>query len=110
GPERITTRPPGYLLEVSDEEIDVARFEALIAGGRNGGDPRERSARLGDALSLWRGGAPGGPRRAPVPGGGDGAVGGVGGGRGRSVAITSWWRRSSRWWQSRCSASACGVS
>jgi DNA-binding SARP family transcriptional activator len=55
GADRIRTRPPGYLLQVSPDEVDVARLESLIAGARGRDDPRERSARLHDALSLWRG-------------------------------------------------------
>jgi DNA-binding SARP family transcriptional activator/pimeloyl-ACP methyl ester carboxylesterase len=59
GAERIRTRPPGYLLQVSPDEVDLARFESLIADARAREDPGERSARLREALSLWRG--------APLP-------------------------------------------
>jgi DNA-binding SARP family transcriptional activator len=52
GADRIRTRPPGYLLEASPGEVDVARFELLIAEARGGDDPVERSARLHDALAL----------------------------------------------------------
>jgi DNA-binding SARP family transcriptional activator/predicted ATPase/pimeloyl-ACP methyl ester carboxylesterase len=55
GAERIRTRPPGYLLRAEADEVDLARFESLIAGARARDDPGERSARLRDALSLWRG-------------------------------------------------------
>jgi DNA-binding SARP family transcriptional activator/predicted ATPase/pimeloyl-ACP methyl ester carboxylesterase len=55
GADRIKTRPPGYLLEVSVDEVDLARFEALVAQARTRHDPDERSARLRDALALWRG-------------------------------------------------------
>jgi class 3 adenylate cyclase len=44
GPERIETRSPGYRLRVEPDELDAARFEAQVAGGR----PRQ-------ALALWRG-------------------------------------------------------
>ena len=44
GRERLETRPPGYLLRVEPEELDVARFQALREQGR----PEE-------ALALWRG-------------------------------------------------------
>src|ERR671937_319806 len=44
GADRVRTRPPGYLLEVEDDELDLARFESLRAAGR-----------LRDALALWRG-------------------------------------------------------
>jgi DNA-binding SARP family transcriptional activator/pimeloyl-ACP methyl ester carboxylesterase/tetratricopeptide (TPR) repeat protein len=55
GADRIRTRPPGYLLQVSPDEVDVGRFESLIAEARAFEDPGNRSARLRDALSLWRG-------------------------------------------------------
>jgi DNA-binding SARP family transcriptional activator/pimeloyl-ACP methyl ester carboxylesterase/tetratricopeptide (TPR) repeat protein len=55
GADRIRTRPPGYLLQVAPDELDVARFESLIAQGRVRDDAGERAARLRDALSLWHG-------------------------------------------------------
>jgi DNA-binding SARP family transcriptional activator/predicted ATPase/pimeloyl-ACP methyl ester carboxylesterase len=55
GADRISTRPPGYVLHVSPGEVDMARFESLIAEARARGDPEERSACLSHALSLWRG-------------------------------------------------------
>jgi DNA-binding SARP family transcriptional activator/pimeloyl-ACP methyl ester carboxylesterase len=55
GSDRIKTRPPGYLLEVLAEEVDLARFESLVAQARELEDPDERSACLRDALALWRG-------------------------------------------------------
>jgi DNA-binding SARP family transcriptional activator len=47
GAERIITRPPGYLVRVDDDELDLTRFERLVAVGT-------REA-LADALALWRG-------------------------------------------------------
>jgi DNA-binding SARP family transcriptional activator len=44
GPDRIETRPPGYLIRVGPGELDLERFERLAAEG----SPRE-------ALGLWRG-------------------------------------------------------
>jgi DNA-binding SARP family transcriptional activator/tetratricopeptide (TPR) repeat protein len=44
GPERIETRPPGYVLRLSGEELDLARFERL-----------HEEARFAEALALWRG-------------------------------------------------------
>jgi len=32
---RLATRPPGYLLRVTAEELDVLRFEQLAAAGRD---------------------------------------------------------------------------
>jgi DNA-binding SARP family transcriptional activator/pimeloyl-ACP methyl ester carboxylesterase len=55
GAERIRTRPPGYLLEAAAEEVDRARFESLVAQAREREAPEERSARLREALALWRG-------------------------------------------------------
>jgi len=55
GAERIRTRPPGYLLQVSAGELDVARFESLIAQARDREDPDERSVWLREALALWHG-------------------------------------------------------
>ena len=44
GADRITTRPPGYLLRVDEGELDTERFERLLADD----DPR-------GAIALWRG-------------------------------------------------------
>ena len=44
GPDRIVTRPPGYLVHVDPDELDAARFESLVSEGR-----------YAEALSLWRG-------------------------------------------------------
>jgi predicted ATPase/DNA-binding SARP family transcriptional activator len=55
GPERIRTRPPGYLLDVSADEVDLARFEALVAQARERDDPAARASWLREALALWRG-------------------------------------------------------
>ena len=56
---RLHTRPPGYLLEVGDDELDLARFRALgrrrPAGARRRATPSRRGELLGDALALWRG-------------------------------------------------------
>jgi DNA-binding SARP family transcriptional activator len=50
GPERIETSPPGYRLRLSVDELDVSRFERLIAE-----DGPDREGRLREALALWRG-------------------------------------------------------
>ncbi len=55
---RLRTRAPGYVLEVGDDELDLARFERAVADGRHalaGGDARAARALLGDAVGLWRG-------------------------------------------------------
>ena len=56
--DTLLTRPPGYLLEVAPDELDLQRFERLLAGGREAlaqGDPESASGLLHDALALWRG-------------------------------------------------------
>ena len=56
--DRLLTRPPGYLLRVMPEELDVIRFEQLAAAGREAiaaGDPAHAVALLDQALMLWRG-------------------------------------------------------
>jgi DNA-binding SARP family transcriptional activator/pimeloyl-ACP methyl ester carboxylesterase len=55
---RLHTRPPGYLLEVGEDELDLARFERAVAAARRAlSEDRAGEARmlLGDALALWRG-------------------------------------------------------
>jgi len=53
GADRVRTRPPGYLLHVASEELDLDRFESLLAEARRCTDPEERAARLREALALW---------------------------------------------------------
>src|SRR3954466_8662377 len=51
---RLVTRSPGYLLRVDRSELDLARFEQLVAeAGR--ADPRTAALKLRQALALWRG-------------------------------------------------------
>ena len=53
----IATRPPGYVLHVDSDAIDVHRFERLAALGRAAveSDPRSAGEQLREALALWRG-------------------------------------------------------
>ena len=54
----LATRPPGYLLDVPAETVDLARFERLVREGRAllaAGDAAAAAARLHDATALWRG-------------------------------------------------------
>jgi predicted ATPase/DNA-binding SARP family transcriptional activator len=44
GDDRLQTRPPGYLLRVDHEELDLHRFQRLLA-----------QERYEEALALWRG-------------------------------------------------------
>lgn len=57
-PGTIATQPPGYVLRVAPEDVDLARFQRLAEEGREAlarGEPRAASARLREALGLWRG-------------------------------------------------------
>jgi DNA-binding SARP family transcriptional activator/pimeloyl-ACP methyl ester carboxylesterase/predicted ATPase len=57
-PDRLVTRPPGYLIEVGDGELDLARFQHLLADGRQAlttGDAEQAASLLHQALALWRG-------------------------------------------------------
>jgi serine/threonine-protein kinase len=57
GPDRIETRPPGYVLHTKDGEVDAERFEALARDARADlvDDPSSAASSLADALGLWRG-------------------------------------------------------
>jgi DNA-binding SARP family transcriptional activator len=54
GPDVLVTRPPGYVLQIAPEQLDLGRFEALVKQAR-GGRADERAALLREALGLWRG-------------------------------------------------------
>ncbi len=54
GADAIVTRPPGYVLEIDSESLDLARFERLVTAARSA-DAAERAELLDRALSLWRG-------------------------------------------------------
>jgi DNA-binding SARP family transcriptional activator len=54
----LVTRGHGYLLAAAPGQVDVDRFESLVAEGRRAlqeGDPRVASQRLRGALGVWRG-------------------------------------------------------
>jgi YVTN family beta-propeller protein len=54
----LVTRPPGYMLRVGFEELDLHRFERLLEEGRRAlatHAPERALQKLSDALSLWRG-------------------------------------------------------
>jgi DNA-binding SARP family transcriptional activator/class 3 adenylate cyclase len=56
--ELITTRPPGYVVELAPDQLDLNRFERLIIESDEamaGSEPARAGELLGDALSLWRG-------------------------------------------------------
>jgi DNA-binding SARP family transcriptional activator/tetratricopeptide (TPR) repeat protein len=56
--EVLCTKPPGYLLKVKKGQLDLDRFESLVAaatGATARGDHETASRLLRSALSLWRG-------------------------------------------------------
>jgi DNA-binding SARP family transcriptional activator/ABC-type oligopeptide transport system substrate-binding subunit len=58
GGERVVTRAPGYVLRVERDELDLDRYERLVAAGRTAleaGDAESAVARLRAAESVWRG-------------------------------------------------------
>ena len=54
GADTVRSRPGGYLLDVASDEVDLLRFEALTAEGRQA-TGLERVEKLREALALWRG-------------------------------------------------------
>ena len=58
GADRLSTRPPGYLLRVTPAELDSCRFTELTAKAADamaGGNPAIALHCLDEALRLWRG-------------------------------------------------------
>jgi predicted ATPase/DNA-binding SARP family transcriptional activator len=58
GARMLVTRPPGYVLRVEPNQLDLDRFERLAAEGRRAladGAPAAAAATLREALALWRG-------------------------------------------------------
>jgi DNA-binding SARP family transcriptional activator len=56
--DRLLTRAPGYLFRAFPDELDVDRFERLLAAGRQelaSGAHGDAARTLRQALSLWRG-------------------------------------------------------
>jgi DNA-binding SARP family transcriptional activator len=54
GRDLILTQPPGYLIRVSDGELDLHRFERLVAAAR-AEEASEGARLLREGLALWRG-------------------------------------------------------
>ena len=55
---KLLTRPPGYVLQLEPEQLDLHRFEGLrydAHAARARGDLADASAKLREALALWRG-------------------------------------------------------
>jgi DNA-binding SARP family transcriptional activator/tetratricopeptide (TPR) repeat protein len=58
GEELLITQPPGYLLRVRKGQLDLERFESLVAAAARAtvrGDHPTAARLLRSALSLWRG-------------------------------------------------------
>ena len=53
----LTTRSPGYVLQVEPDHVDAYRFELLVEEARAcaPSDPASSSLLLGEGLALWRG-------------------------------------------------------
>jgi DNA-binding SARP family transcriptional activator len=54
GPDAIETRPPGYVVRLGPEQLDLARVRSLVDEAR-ASEPVRRAALLDEALALWRG-------------------------------------------------------
>jgi DNA-binding SARP family transcriptional activator len=60
----LVTRPPGYLLKIDPDQLDLTRFDRLTNNGREAlasGDSERAARLLREALSLW-----GGPALADI--------------------------------------------
>jgi DNA-binding SARP family transcriptional activator len=55
GSDVLVTKPPGYALAITDEQLDLERFRRMTAEARGASDPAERAEKLRGALALWRG-------------------------------------------------------
>ena len=55
GDGRLERRAPGYVLRVEPGELDLDRFETLVAAARTEPSAERRARLLDDALGLWRG-------------------------------------------------------
>ena len=54
GSEALERQPAGYVVHVEPGRLDVERFERLATEARRA-EPRERAAKLREALACWRG-------------------------------------------------------
>jgi DNA-binding SARP family transcriptional activator len=54
GPDLVSTTPPGYRLEIAPDQLDLERFRGLVEEARPL-PPEQRTTKLREALSLWRG-------------------------------------------------------
>ena len=54
GAKALETRPGGYLLRLEPEQLDLLRFERLVAEAE-GSDASRTAGKLREALALWHG-------------------------------------------------------
>ena len=57
-PATLLTQPPGYVLRVDPDRLDLLRFDALVEQGHRAleaAEAEQASALLREALALWRG-------------------------------------------------------
>jgi DNA-binding SARP family transcriptional activator len=54
GAEVVERQPAGYVVHVEPGRLDLERFQQLVLEARRS-EPRERAARLREALACWRG-------------------------------------------------------
>jgi DNA-binding SARP family transcriptional activator len=52
----LVTRPPGYLIRLERDQLDLHRFERLV-GEADDAEPEAAAGKLRGALALWRGSA-----------------------------------------------------
>ncbi|TDU86806.1 DNA-binding SARP family transcriptional activator [Kribbella voronezhensis] len=50
----IRTVPGGYLIELEPDQLDLAKFRALVERAGAADDPRQQAHLLGEALDLWQ--------------------------------------------------------
>jgi DNA-binding SARP family transcriptional activator len=50
----LITRPPGYVMRLESEQLDLHRFERLL-GEADAAEPAVAAGKLREALALWRG-------------------------------------------------------
>jgi DNA-binding SARP family transcriptional activator len=55
GDDVIETRGPSYLLQIDPDQLDLVRFERLVAEAREIDSAEKRASQLRRALTLWRG-------------------------------------------------------
>jgi DNA-binding SARP family transcriptional activator len=55
GADVLVTKPPGYALAITPDQVDLTRFRHLIATARATTEPVQRATMMREALDLWRG-------------------------------------------------------